>query len=160
MICIGLERFFELPIIQAPKRNSKLYKDMWKNSVFCRASLGAGYECAALHEACRSSREMGGTDLVRLCVSSSIVPIVGRTCGNRYQVKKCGRSAILRGEFERAPAAMRSLEPRSMVLAKRVLRTMLALKHGSWGGDYIVGFRSAKTEPFAERKATLGSCSF
>ena len=31
MICIRLERFFELPIIQAPKRNSKLHLEMWTN---------------------------------------------------------------------------------------------------------------------------------
>jgi hypothetical protein len=31
MICIGLERFFELPVIQAPKRNSKLHNEMWTN---------------------------------------------------------------------------------------------------------------------------------
>ena len=34
MICIGLERFFELPIIQAPKRNSKLHNEMWTNPFF------------------------------------------------------------------------------------------------------------------------------
>ena len=59
MTCLGLERFFDLPVIAAPKRNSKLYKEMWKNSTYCRAPLGVGYECATLHEAHRSSREMG-----------------------------------------------------------------------------------------------------
>ena len=41
MICIELERFFELPIIPAPKRNSKLHCEMWTNpflpSAFWRA---------------------------------------------------------------------------------------------------------------------------
>ena len=37
MICIGLERFFELPIIQAPKRNSKLHSEMWTNPFLPRA---------------------------------------------------------------------------------------------------------------------------
>ena len=41
MIRIGLERFFELPIIPAPKRNSKLHCEMWTNpflpSAFWRA---------------------------------------------------------------------------------------------------------------------------
>ena len=37
MIRIGLERFFELPIIQAPKRNSKLHSEMWTNSFLPRA---------------------------------------------------------------------------------------------------------------------------
>ena len=31
MIYIGLERFFELPIIPAPKRNSKRHCEMWTN---------------------------------------------------------------------------------------------------------------------------------
>ncbi len=31
MICIRLERFFELPIIPAPMRNSKLHCEMWTN---------------------------------------------------------------------------------------------------------------------------------
>jgi hypothetical protein len=31
MICIGLERSFQLPIIQAPKRNSKMHNEMWTN---------------------------------------------------------------------------------------------------------------------------------
>ncbi len=37
MICIGLERLFELPIIQAPKRNSKLHSEMWTNPFLPRA---------------------------------------------------------------------------------------------------------------------------
>jgi hypothetical protein len=34
VLCIGLERFVELPIIQAPKRNSKLHSEMWTNPFF------------------------------------------------------------------------------------------------------------------------------
>ncbi len=37
MICIGLERFFELPIIPAPNRNSKLHCEMWTNPVLLGA---------------------------------------------------------------------------------------------------------------------------
>jgi hypothetical protein len=40
MICIGLERFFELPIIQAPKRNSKLHSEMGTNPFFAEGLLG------------------------------------------------------------------------------------------------------------------------
>jgi hypothetical protein len=39
MICIGLERLLELPIIQAPKRNSKLHNEMWMNPFFANAFL-------------------------------------------------------------------------------------------------------------------------
>ncbi len=50
MICISLERFFELLIMQAPKRNSKLHCEMWTNP-FCRASFSArDPECATLHD--------------------------------------------------------------------------------------------------------------
>ncbi len=41
MICIGLERFFELPIIPAPKRNSKLHCEM-RTIPFCWAPFGRG----------------------------------------------------------------------------------------------------------------------
>ena len=41
MICIGLERFFQLSINQAPKRNSKLHSEMWKNAFFAEGPLGA-----------------------------------------------------------------------------------------------------------------------
>ncbi len=54
MICIGLERFFELPIIQAPKRNSKLHSEMWTNSFLPRAFWARGPQCATLHEALTS----------------------------------------------------------------------------------------------------------
>ena len=37
MICMGLELFFELPIIQVPKRNSKLHNEMWTNPFLPRA---------------------------------------------------------------------------------------------------------------------------
>ena len=37
MIYTGLERFFGLPIIPAPKRNSKLYNGMWTNPFLPRA---------------------------------------------------------------------------------------------------------------------------
>ena len=42
MICTGLERFFELPIIQAPKRNSKLHSEMWTNSFMPRGIVQKG----------------------------------------------------------------------------------------------------------------------
>ncbi len=45
MICIRLERFFELPIIQAPKRNSKLHCEMWTNP-FLPSAFGGGVPCA------------------------------------------------------------------------------------------------------------------
>jgi hypothetical protein len=51
MICIGLERFVKLPIIQAPKQNSKLHSEMWMNAFFAEGPLGARAECAPLHEA-------------------------------------------------------------------------------------------------------------
>ena len=51
MICIELERFFELPIIPAPKRNSKLHCEMWTNPFLLGAFWARGPECAALHEA-------------------------------------------------------------------------------------------------------------
>ncbi len=54
MIRIGLERFFELPIIPAPKRNSKLHCEMWTNPFLLGAFWARGRECAALHEALRS----------------------------------------------------------------------------------------------------------
>jgi hypothetical protein len=41
MICIRLERFVELPIIQASKRNSKLHSEMWMNVFFAEGPLGA-----------------------------------------------------------------------------------------------------------------------
>ena len=41
MICIELERFFELPIIPAPKRNSKLHCEMWTNPFLLGRLLGA-----------------------------------------------------------------------------------------------------------------------
>ncbi len=31
MICIRLEQFFKIPVIPAPKRNSKLHCEMWTN---------------------------------------------------------------------------------------------------------------------------------
>ena len=46
MIYIRLERFFGLPIIPAPKRNSKLYNEMWTNRFLSRA-FGRG-PCARL----------------------------------------------------------------------------------------------------------------
>ena len=54
MICIGLERFFELPIIQAPKRNSKLHSEMWTNSFLPSVFWARGPACATLHEALTS----------------------------------------------------------------------------------------------------------
>ena len=47
MICIRLERFCELPIIPAPKRNSRLNSEMWTNPFLPRSFWGAsGAECA------------------------------------------------------------------------------------------------------------------
>ncbi len=46
MICIGLERFFKLPIIQGPKRNSKLQSEMWTNPFLPRAFSARGPACA------------------------------------------------------------------------------------------------------------------
>ena len=54
MVCIGLERFFELPIIPAPKRNSKLHCEMGTNPFLLGACSAHGHECAALHEALTS----------------------------------------------------------------------------------------------------------
>ncbi len=51
MICIELERFFELPIIPAPKRNSKLHCEMRTNPFLPTRLSAHGLECAALHEA-------------------------------------------------------------------------------------------------------------
>ena len=51
MICIGLERFFELPIIPAPKRNSKRHCEMWTKRFLPSAFWAHGPVCAALHEA-------------------------------------------------------------------------------------------------------------
>ncbi len=42
MAGIGLERLFEAPIIQAPKRNPKRHKDMGIRPVFSRPILSAG----------------------------------------------------------------------------------------------------------------------
>ena len=50
MICKGLKRFFELPIIQAPRRNAKVYNEMWTNPCFAEGLLGGPCECAALHK--------------------------------------------------------------------------------------------------------------
>jgi hypothetical protein len=50
MICIGLERFFQVPIIQAPKRNSKLHSEMWMNAFFAEGVWARGPECETLHE--------------------------------------------------------------------------------------------------------------
>ena len=51
MICIELARFFDIPIIPAPKRNSKLHCEMWTNPFSPSAFRRAVPECAALHEA-------------------------------------------------------------------------------------------------------------
>lgn len=50
MICKGLKRVFELPIIRAPRRNAKVYIEMWTNPCFAEGLLGAMCECAALHK--------------------------------------------------------------------------------------------------------------
>ncbi len=54
MVCIKLERFSELPINPAPKRNSKLHCEMWTNPFLPSAFWARGPECAALHEALTS----------------------------------------------------------------------------------------------------------
>ena len=54
MISKGLKRFFELPIIQAPRRNVKVHKEMWTNPCFVEGLLGATNECAALHKSLAS----------------------------------------------------------------------------------------------------------
>ncbi len=54
MICIGLQRFFELPIIQAPKRNSKLHCEMRTKPFLPGAFSARGPECATLHAALTS----------------------------------------------------------------------------------------------------------
>jgi hypothetical protein len=54
MICIRLERFFELPIIPAPKRNSKLHLEMWTNPFLLSVFWARGPACATLHEALTS----------------------------------------------------------------------------------------------------------
>ncbi len=54
MICIELERFFELPIIPAPKRNSKLHCEMWTNPFLPGAFSARRSVCGALHEALTS----------------------------------------------------------------------------------------------------------
>ena len=41
IICIRLERSFELPIVQAPKRNAKLHNEMWTDPFFAEGLLGA-----------------------------------------------------------------------------------------------------------------------
>jgi hypothetical protein len=46
MVRIELERFFEFPIIQAPKRNSKRHKEMWQLSVCRRPFARAVVVCA------------------------------------------------------------------------------------------------------------------
>jgi hypothetical protein len=51
MIRIRLERFFELPIIPAPKRNSKPHCEMRTNPFLPRAFWAPGPGCEALHEA-------------------------------------------------------------------------------------------------------------
>ena len=47
MISTGLERFFEPPIISAPKRNLKLYNEMWTNLFLPRAFGRTERVCAA-----------------------------------------------------------------------------------------------------------------
>ena len=42
------------PIIQAPKRNSKLHREMWMNAFFAEALRARGPECETLHEALTS----------------------------------------------------------------------------------------------------------
>ena len=54
MICIRLERFFELPIIPVPKRNSKLHWEMGTNPFLLGAFWWRGHVCAVLHEALTS----------------------------------------------------------------------------------------------------------
>ena len=54
MICIGSERFFELPIIPAPKRNSKLHNEMWTNPLFAGGLLAHDPCAAPLHGALTS----------------------------------------------------------------------------------------------------------
>jgi hypothetical protein len=54
MICIGLERFFGLPIIPAPKRNSNLRKEIWTNACIAEGLLGARSVRATLHDAATS----------------------------------------------------------------------------------------------------------
>jgi hypothetical protein len=51
MICIALERFFEVPIIPAPKRNSKLHSEMWTNPFFPTTFWARGPECETFQEA-------------------------------------------------------------------------------------------------------------
>ena len=62
MLRIGLERLFELPIIQAPKRNSKLHNEMLTISPFLPRQLGAPFVCAALRAASGSAK----TDVGRI----------------------------------------------------------------------------------------------
>jgi hypothetical protein len=42
MICIGLERFFQLSVIQAPKRNWKLHNEMRTNPFFAEGLWARG----------------------------------------------------------------------------------------------------------------------
>ena len=54
IICIGLERFYQHPIIQAPKRNSKLHSEMRMDAFFAEGPLGAR---ARVRDASRSVDE-------------------------------------------------------------------------------------------------------
>ena len=53
MTYIELWRFFKLPIIQAPRRNSNLHKEMWSMARFSRWRRSACFVCAPLDEATR-----------------------------------------------------------------------------------------------------------
>ena len=71
MIRIGLERLFDLPIIRAPKRNSKLHCEMWTNSFLPRAfwarsrvrraSRGFDERHARFEHGCQTERDLGAT---------------------------------------------------------------------------------------------------
>ena len=86
MICIGLERFFELPIIPAPKRNSKLHNGMWTNPSFTEGFLGAvrvrdasrGFDerhaCAQLFERRPPGQELIEQYAQRIEIAASIDP--------------------------------------------------------------------------------------
>jgi hypothetical protein len=52
---MGLSRFFDFPIIQAPKRNSKLNKEMWTKATFWPGSLGTSFVRAPCHAAPREA---------------------------------------------------------------------------------------------------------
>jgi hypothetical protein len=116
MIWIGLERFFQLPIIPAPKRNSKLHNEMWTNPFFAEGVWARGPSARRFTWLRRATRALpisqpnvaaldARTVYLRLAIWDDLSCYSGDT-----RNRKCGNDLIPKAEFGERETCARTIQ--------------------------------------------------